>query len=167
MGLQSLSWAIWLSIELQEDLRERLAVGLTKIREDMNWVSPFERGPVALCPQDQPLSWLELDWRQQLHWLSVTECRPLRPWRWQHSTCPPQFSYPGGTAKEVRISFIRAFDAGSRLQGNAELLAYSIAKFMPRLCDAFRCAFAERSAASGGVFQRTAPGRPGLRRSRD
>ena len=80
---------------MQKDLRERLGSGLlTKIREDMKWVSPFERGPAAWCPQGQPLSWLELDSRQQLHWFGVTDGQPLCPWCWQQSTCPRQFSYP-------------------------------------------------------------------------
>lgn len=101
--LKRLHWApdlivgdmAYISFELQKDLRERLGSGLlTKIREDMKWVSPFERGPAALCPQGQPLSWLELDSRQQLHWFGVTDCQPLCQWCWQQSTCSRQFSYP-------------------------------------------------------------------------
>jgi hypothetical protein len=85
----------YVSLQLQKDLRERLGVGfLTKIRKDMKWVSPFDQGPVALCPQGQPLSWLELDLRQQLHWFGVTEPQALCQWCWQQSTCPRQFSYP-------------------------------------------------------------------------
>jgi len=85
----------YVNFELQKDLRERLAVGfLTKIRDDMKWVSPFEHGPVALCPQGQPLRWFELDSRLQLHWFGVADCQPLCPWCWQQSTCSRQFSYP-------------------------------------------------------------------------
>lgn len=85
----------YISFELQKDLRERLNVGLlTKIREDMKWEKPFESGPTASCPQGQPLSWLELDWREQLHWFGVTDPQPLCPWCWQQSTCWRQFSYP-------------------------------------------------------------------------
>lgn len=101
--LKRLHWApavivgdmAYVSLELQRDLRERLGVGLlTKIRKDMRWVPPFEHGATAVCPQGQPLSWIELDWRQQLHWFGVKEPHPLCQWCWQQSTCAREFSYP-------------------------------------------------------------------------
>jgi hypothetical protein len=85
----------YVHLELQKDLRERLGVSLlTKIRNDMNWVPPFDQGPTAACSQGQPLSWLELDGREQVHWFGVTDPQPLCPWCWQQSTCSRQFSYP-------------------------------------------------------------------------
>jgi len=85
----------YVNLELQKDLRERLGVGfLTKIRSDMKWAPPFDHGPTACCPQGQPLNWLELDGRQQLHWFGVTDTQPLCQWCWQQSTCARQFSYP-------------------------------------------------------------------------
>jgi hypothetical protein len=85
----------YVNLKLQKDLRERLGVGfLTKIRTDMRWTEPFKNGPVAVCPQGQPLNWLELDQRQQIHWFGVTEAQPFCQCCWEQSTCPRHFSYP-------------------------------------------------------------------------
>jgi hypothetical protein len=101
--LKRLHWApelivgdmAYVNLELQRDLRERLGVGLlTKIRSDMRWVSPFDQGAAASCPQGQPLSWLELEHRRQLHWFGVTDAPALCQWCWEQSTCPRQFSHP-------------------------------------------------------------------------
>jgi hypothetical protein len=88
----------YLSTEVQRDIRQRLGVGvLTKLRPDMKLISPFEPGPVAVCPQGQPLSWLGLDPRDQLHWFGVTDPNPLCGQCWQQSACARQFSYAPDT----------------------------------------------------------------------
>lgn len=85
----------YINLDVQRDLRERLGVGvLTKMRADMKLVSPFEAGPIAVCPQGQPLTWIELDYRQQLHWFGVTDPQPLCQSCWEQSNCARHFSYP-------------------------------------------------------------------------
>ena len=80
--------------EVQREIRQRLGVGvLTQLRPDMNLIKPFEPGPVAVCPQGQPLRWLGWEARDQLHWLGVTDPDPLGPWGWGQSACARQFRY--------------------------------------------------------------------------
>lgn len=84
--------------EVQREIRQRLGVGvLTKLRPDMNLIKPFEPGPVAVCAQGQPLSWLGLEARDQLHWFGVTDPDPLCPWCWSQGACARQFSYSPAT----------------------------------------------------------------------
>lgn len=88
----------YINLKVQRDLRERLGVGvLTKLRPDMNLIPPFEPGPVAVCAQGQPLSWLGLEAADQLHWFGVTETSPLCPQCWEQTTCARQFSYSPAT----------------------------------------------------------------------
>lgn len=85
----------YISLDGQRKIRERLSVTIvTKMRVDMNLIPPFETGPVAVCPQGQTLTWLELAERDQLHWFGVTAADPLCVRCWDQSHCPRQFSYP-------------------------------------------------------------------------
>jgi hypothetical protein len=84
----------YIGLEMQRKIRERLGVAvITKLRPDMNLIAPFETGPVAVCPQGQPLSWLGLEKRDQLHWFGVTATDSLCGKCWEQSRCPRQFSY--------------------------------------------------------------------------
>lgn len=100
--LQRLDWTpdivvgdmAYISLEVQRKIRERLGVAvLTKLRPDMKLMAPFESGPVAVCPQGQPLSWLGLEERDQLHWFGVSEAAGLCLNCWERSHCPGQFSF--------------------------------------------------------------------------
>lgn len=84
----------YVGLEVQRKIREQLGVAvLTKLKSDMNLIRPFEPGPVAVCPQGQPLSWLGLETRDQLHWFGVAAADTLCPQCWEQSRCPRQFSY--------------------------------------------------------------------------
>ena len=84
----------YISLATQRKIRERWRVTvLTKLRADMNLVAPFKTGPVAMCPQGQPLTWLGLEARDQLHWFGVTDPEPLCLSCWEQSRCARQFSY--------------------------------------------------------------------------
>jgi hypothetical protein len=84
----------YISLEVQRKIRERLAVSvITKLRPDMKLVAPFETGPHPVCNQGQPLTWLGLEPRDQLHWFGVTATHTLCPNCWEQSRCARQFSY--------------------------------------------------------------------------
>lgn len=84
----------YIGLEVQRRIRERWRVTvLTKLRADMKLVAPFEPGPVAVCPQGQPLSWLGLEAHDQLHWFGVMDPEPLCLKCWEQSRCARQFSY--------------------------------------------------------------------------
>jgi hypothetical protein len=88
----------YIGLAVQQKIREQLDVAvLTKLRPDMNLIAPFEPGPVAVCPQGQPLSWLGLEARDQLHWFGVTAKNPLCLYCWEQSHCPRHFSFPPST----------------------------------------------------------------------
>lgn len=88
----------YIGLAVQQKIRERLNVAvLTKLRPDMNLIAPFEPGPVAVCPQGQPLSWLGLEARDQLHWFGVTAKNPLCLYCWEQSHCPRHFSFSPST----------------------------------------------------------------------
>jgi hypothetical protein len=88
----------YISLAVQQKIREQLNVAVvTKLRPDMNLIPPFEAGPVALCPQGQPLSWLGLEARDQLHWFGVTDTDPLCLHCWEQSHCPRHFSFSPST----------------------------------------------------------------------
>jgi len=100
--LQRLDWTpdivvgdmAYISLGVQRKIRERLGVAvLTKLRPDMKLMAPFESGPVAVCPQGQPLSWLGLEERDQLHWFGVSKAAGLCLNCWERSHCPGQFSF--------------------------------------------------------------------------
>ena len=76
-------------------LREsRHIAGVTRLKENMLLVPPFESAQRAVCEQGQALQWLGYDAADQLHWLGVTAPRPLCSWCWPSAHCPRPFSYP-------------------------------------------------------------------------
>jgi hypothetical protein len=84
----------YIGLAVQQKIREQLDVAvLTKLRPDMNLVTPFEPGP-AVCPQGQPLG---LEARDQLRWFGVTAKNPLCLYCWEQSRCPRHFSFPPST----------------------------------------------------------------------
>jgi len=79
----------------QRELRQHWGVGvLTRLRPDMNLITPFEPGPVAVCAQGQRLEWLGYEARDRLHWFGVRTPEALCACCWEASRCPRQFSYP-------------------------------------------------------------------------
>jgi len=81
----------------KQRIRERWQVPvITRLKENMKLVAPFETAERAVCPQGQPLSWLGYERSDQLHWFGVTEPDPLCPCCWRSSSCPRQFSFSPG-----------------------------------------------------------------------
>jgi hypothetical protein len=75
-------------------LRESRQIAvLTRIKENMRLVPPFESCERAACEQGQLLQWLGYEAADQLHWFGVTDCDPLCSWCWQSAQCARQFSY--------------------------------------------------------------------------
>lgn len=78
----------------KREIREQWHVAvITRLKENMNLVAPFETPEQAICPQGQPLQWLGYESNDQLHWFGVTEKRPLCDSCWQASSCARQFSF--------------------------------------------------------------------------
>ena len=78
----------------KQHLREtwQMAV-VTRMKENMRMVPPFETCQRAVCEQGQALQWLGYEAADQLHWFGVTETNPLCQWCWQSAGCARQFSY--------------------------------------------------------------------------
>jgi hypothetical protein len=66
---------------------------VTRIKENMLLVPPFESCDRAVCEQGQRLEWLGYEATDQLHWFGVTDPNPLCPSCWQASQCARQFSH--------------------------------------------------------------------------
>jgi hypothetical protein len=75
-------------------LREVFGIAVvTRLKEGMRLVPPFESDQQATCEQGQVLQWLGYEAVDQLHWFGVTDSSPLCPRCWQSIQCPRQFSY--------------------------------------------------------------------------
>lgn len=78
----------------QRRMREQFNVAMiTKLRPDMTLPKPFEPGPRMTCPEGQPLEWLGLEPRDQLHWFGVPKEGTLCRVCWQQSSCPKEFCF--------------------------------------------------------------------------
>ena len=74
-------------------VREQWAVAvITRLKENMKLVAPFETPTQACCPQGQPLRWLGYEPADDLHWFGVTETPVLCATCWEASDCPRQFA---------------------------------------------------------------------------
>ena len=90
----------------KQRLRERWQVAVvTRIKENMNLVAPFETPTQAVCPQGQPLQWLGYEADAHEHWFGVEQAQPLCAQCWQASQCPRQFAYPA-SAHETLLGLI-------------------------------------------------------------
>lgn len=66
---------------------------VTRLKENMVLVPPFETCSQASCEQGQVLQWLGYERADQLHWFGVTAAEPLCACCWQASRCPRQFCF--------------------------------------------------------------------------
>lgn len=74
--------------------RERWQVAvLTRLKENMLLVPPFETPTHAVCPQGQPLDWLGYEAADQRQWFGVRAAQPLCPGCWQGGACAREFSF--------------------------------------------------------------------------
>ena len=87
----------YINLAVQRKLRLELQVAvITKWRPDMNMPEAFDSPTRMTCEQGQPLAWLGLEERDQLHWFGVLDPQPLCPRCWQQSDCPKQFAHAPG-----------------------------------------------------------------------
>lgn len=84
----------YIDADTKRQLRQTRQIAVvTRIKENMLLVPPFESCQRAACEQGQRLEWLGYEAADQLHWFGVTDPDPLCPWCWQAGTCPRQFSH--------------------------------------------------------------------------
>ena len=77
------------------DLRQsRQITVVTRLKENMLLVAPFESPERAVCRQGQRLEWLGYEAADQLHWFGVVDPESLCGRCWEASQCARQFSYP-------------------------------------------------------------------------
>jgi hypothetical protein len=90
----------------KRELRQAFDMAIvTRLKEGMRLVPPFESCEQAVCQQGQVLQWLGYEALDQLHWFGVTDSSPLCPWCWQSLQCPRQFSY-GPAEHETLLGLI-------------------------------------------------------------
>jgi hypothetical protein len=78
----------------KKQLRETRQIAVvTRLKENMRLVPPFDSCELAMCEQGQPLQWLGYEAADQLHWFGVTDPNPLCLWCWQAAECVRQFSH--------------------------------------------------------------------------
>jgi hypothetical protein len=84
----------YIHLKMQRRMREELGVGIvTRLRADFDLPKIIEPGLTFRCSEGQPLEWLGLHEREQLHWFAVRDAEPLCPWCAQQSRCPREFSF--------------------------------------------------------------------------
>jgi hypothetical protein len=69
------------------------AAVVTRLKENMLLVPPFETATHAICPQGQRLQWLGYDGEDQRQWFGVRDAQPLCGRCWQASECPREFGF--------------------------------------------------------------------------
>lgn len=84
----------YINLANQRRIREGLRVAvLTKLRADMILTPEFDPGPVMTCEQGQPLQWLGLHEKEQLHWFGVRDENSLCLHCWEQGACPREFAF--------------------------------------------------------------------------
>jgi hypothetical protein len=84
----------YIEAQTKRRLRETWQIAvITRLKENMLLVPPFENPQRAVCEQGQILQWLGYEVADQLHWFGVTQSDPLCAWCWQAAHCARQFSY--------------------------------------------------------------------------
>jgi len=74
--------------------RQRWDVAVvTRLREGMLLVPPFETPTQTVCAQGQPLQWLGYEPEEERHWFGVRAAQPLCGRCWQAGDCAREFSY--------------------------------------------------------------------------
>ena len=81
--------------QTKREIRQTWKVAVvTKMKADMTIVAPFESARCVICPQGQPLQWLEYDEQEDRHCFGVRAPEPLCGQCWEASRCPREFCYP-------------------------------------------------------------------------
>ena len=85
----------YIAAATKKQIRERWNVAVvTRIKENMKLVPPFQSWNQVACVQGQPLKWLGYEPDDQLHWFGVVGSDPLCARCWQATECPRQFGFP-------------------------------------------------------------------------
>lgn len=75
-------------------IRERWGVAvITRLKEKMKLVAPFETPTRAACSQGQPLQWLGYEVADGQHWFGVRDPQPLCTRCWQATECAREFGF--------------------------------------------------------------------------
>jgi len=69
------------------------AAVITRLKENMLLVAPFESPTEAVCPQGQSLQWLGYDAEDQRQWFGVRAADSLCLRCWQQRECPREFDF--------------------------------------------------------------------------
>lgn len=84
----------YIDAETKKLIRETWGVAVvTRLKEGMKLVPPFQTPTQATCHQGQALQWLGFEPDDQLHWFGVTANDSLCACCWHASQCPRQFSF--------------------------------------------------------------------------
>jgi hypothetical protein len=81
------------------------AAVVTRLKENMLLVPPFETPTTAVCPQGQLLQWLGYAAAEQEHWFGVPSGEVLCRDCWEASRCPREFAYPSA-AHETLLGLV-------------------------------------------------------------
>jgi hypothetical protein len=85
----------YIEADTKADLRQSRQIAVvTRLKENMRLMAPFESPEQAVCEQGQRLEWLGYEAADQLHWFGVNDPQPLCCRCWEASQCARQFSYP-------------------------------------------------------------------------
>ncbi len=80
--------------QTKREIRETGQVAVvTKMQSDMKIIPPFESASRVICPQGQPLHWLEYDALAGRHGFGVRDPTPLCGQCWEASDCLREFEY--------------------------------------------------------------------------
>lgn len=82
------------NLATQRGLREELGVGVvTRLRPNFDLPKSIEPALLLRCSQGQPLQWMGLHHRDQLHWFIARETDWLCPFCPEQSQCPREFAF--------------------------------------------------------------------------
>lgn len=81
--------------QTKREIRQNWKVAVvTKLKAGMSLVAPFESERSVVCPQGQPLQWLEYNEQEDRHCFGVRAAQPLCNQCWETSHCSREFDYP-------------------------------------------------------------------------
>jgi hypothetical protein len=80
--------------QTKREIRQTWKVAVvTKMKAGMSIIAPFESTQRVVCPQGQPLQWLEYSSEEDRHCFGVRAPQPLCDQCWEVSRCSREFDY--------------------------------------------------------------------------
>jgi len=84
----------YINLATQRRLREQLGVAVvTRLRPDFDLPKKIEPAVMLRCSQGQPLEWMGLNQRDQLHWFVARDTGLLCPFCPEQTQCPREFAF--------------------------------------------------------------------------